>query len=115
LSDSELDVEFLTELLEGDLEFAKELFDTYSDSAEASLSEAEQLLKSGEHSKIFRPFHTLKGASASVGLLSVRAIAREFEKNAKEGRFAICEERLGELREAVDLGKKALSRYLESL
>ena len=114
-SASELDEEFLGELLEGDVEFANELFDTYDESADASLSEAERLLAEGDAAGLFRPFHTLKGASASVGLVGVRALAREFEMDAKDGHADRCRERFAELREAVGLGKRALKGYLETL
>jgi HPt (histidine-containing phosphotransfer) domain-containing protein len=117
LSDSaaKLDVEFLRELLEGDVEFARELFETYTDSAESSLTEADSLLKSGDFENVFRPFHTLKGASASVGLTGLRALAREFEIDAKSGQHERCQKRLSELREAVEAGKGALQRFLEQM
>jgi histidine phosphotransfer protein HptB len=114
-SAAEIDEEFLTELLEGDQDFARELFETYTDSAESSLLEADQFLSSEDPSEVFRSFHTLKGASASVGLLGVRALAREFEIDAKMGHFDRCRTRFSDLREAVELGKAALTEFLRSM
>lgn len=114
-SAAKLDTEFLEELLDGDREFAVELFQTYHDSADTSLDDAEQLLLKGDADNAYRPFHTLKGASASVGLVGMRELAREFELKAKEGRLDLCREGLDDLRIAVGEAKGALQGYLETL
>ncbi|MCA9780711.1 MAG: Hpt domain-containing protein [Candidatus Eremiobacteraeota bacterium] len=111
---SQLDLEFLDELLDGDKEFAEELFETYHESAGASLSEARQMLVEG-NADAYRPFHTLKGASASVGLMGLREIAKTFEADAKAGEYGRCQDRLAELVEAVRIGQERLRQYLESL
>jgi len=111
---SQLDLEFLDELLDGDKEFAEELFETYRESAAASLAEARQMLVEG-NADAYRPFHTLKGASASVGLTGLRELAKTFEVDAKAGEYVRCRERLDELADAVRMGQERLSQYLESM
>lgn len=114
-SASDLDIEFLEELLDGDREFAQELLETYCESSTSNLAEAKQLLKAGENEKLYLPFHTLKGSSASIGLVGVRDLAKEFELDAREGRFARCLERLEELSRAVAAGREAFKEFLETL
>lgn len=113
--EGELDGEFLDELLDGDKEFAQELFQTYNESADTSFQEATELLGSADQESVFRPFHTLKGASASVGLLRVQALAKEFESMARAREFAECQSRLPELASAIATAKVTLQTYLDSL
>ena len=111
----EIDQEFLDELLEGDREFATELFEAYTQSADSSYAEACQLLESGDVLNAYRPFHTLKGASASVGLLMVQDLATELESKAKEGNLQDCQQALPGLEKLIVEAKQALQAYLKSL
>lgn len=113
MSHEELDIEFLEELLDGDKEFAEELFGTYAESALASLNEAQGLLEAGDAVNSFRPFHTLKGASASVGLTAVQELARQFEIEAKAGHLKECLQDMDTLRAAVNQANSRLKDYLE--
>ena len=110
-----LDLEFLDELLEGDQEFAAELFEAYTQSADSSYAEACQLIQSGDVLNAYRPFHTLKGASASVGLLKVQEMATDLETKAKEANLQECQLALPTLAKLIAEAKKALQAYLNSL
>lgn len=112
---SDLDREFLEELLDGDREFAQELFETYCESADAAVADAELKLSQADAENVFRPFHTLKGASASVGLTGLQEMARRLELQAKAGELEACKGGLSELKEAIREAKEALDRYLQSL
>lgn len=111
----QLDQEFLDELLEGDREFATELFDAYTESADTSYAEACHLLQSGDVLNAYRPFHTLKGASASVGLLMVQDMATQLEAKAKDGHLQDCQLALPALEKLIVEAKLALQTYLNSL
>lgn len=115
MSFAALDQEFLDELIDGDKEFAVELFETYQESAVEALAEARRLLDSGSTDELFRPFHTLKGASASVGLLGVQAYSKELEFSAREGRIESCRERIPELEAGLETANQVLKNFLESL
>lgn len=115
MSDDALDREFLDELLDGDKEFAQELFDTYFDSADTAFAEAQRMLNSGDAQNVFRPFHTLKGASASVGLLHLQGLARDFELKAKAGELEACQGGMDELSQSITEAKALLTAYLEGL
>lgn len=112
---SDLDRDFLEELLEGDVEFAQELFDTYLESAEGAFADAEKRIQGADQDNLFRPFHTLKGASASVGLLGIQDLARTLEVKAKAGDLEFCRSEMTNLREALTRARKTLAEYLESL
>ena len=110
-----IDTGFLDELLEGDKEFAEELFDTFFDSAASCLEQARSLVSAGDIESAFRPFHTLKGASASVGLNSVKELASNLEQRARQGDLAGCSDELPALSSAVERGRDLLQGYLASL
>ena len=115
MSSSDLDRPFLDELLEGDREFAEELFQTFFESANSCLEQAQAMLSSSDSENVFRPFHTLKGASASVGLTSVKELASELEKKARQNDLAFCSENLPALKTSVEEGRKLLDSYLSQL
>lgn len=110
-----LDQEFLAELLDGDREFAVELFDSYHESADNCMAEARRLLAAGDWQNAYRPFHTLKGASASVGLSDMRLLAQDLENRARAGELSHCQEALGRLERELEAAKRALKDYLEAL
>ena len=113
--DTALDREFLEELLDGDVEFAQVLFETYFQSADAAYVEAEERLAADDSGNAFRPFHTLKGASASVGLVGVQELAKSMELRAKAGELDYCREQMPNLKAVLESAKSVLSEYLESL
>ena len=115
MSQSDLDLEFLGELLDGDVEFAEELFETYYESADKALDEARKMIVAGDTANCFRPFHTLKGASASVGLTALQELARKFEVSAKAGELGKCEAELPKLEAGINDAKNTLKAYLQTL
>lgn len=110
-----IDEEFLDELLEGDSEFAQELFSTFNESATDCLEKGSQSLEQGDQETLFRAFHTLKGAAASVGLNQLRDAAKQVEHLAKSGDLNTCSAQLGSLRGEVERGHALLAGYLEKL
>ena len=115
MDESALDREFLTELLDGDKEFAEELFEVYIESSSQCLDDILSSFKTSQREKSIRSFHTLKGASGSVGLVKVQSFASELEALAKSGELEVCEARLPELKELVGQTKSILNAYLEEL
>lgn len=111
----DLDTEYLDELLDGDTECAQELFETYFQSADNAYADAQSRLSNGDSENAFRPFHTLKGASGSVGLSKLQDFARTLEVRAKSGELGYCQEQMPALRAAIDEAKGVLTTYLESI
>ena len=110
-----LDRTFLDELLDGDREFAEELFQAFDDASGQWLAEADVACREGDQAQATRAFHTLKGSAASVGLLVLRDLARELEMLSKDNNLAACASRLDELRGLVTQGRSLLDEFLESL
>jgi HPt (histidine-containing phosphotransfer) domain-containing protein len=110
-----LDREFLDELLDGDREFGGELFAAFDEASSQWLREAAAACRSGDVEQASRAFHTLKGSAGSVGLVSVRELAKDLERLAKAGDLPACAPRLAELVDRVKEGRAELSGFLESL
>lgn len=110
-----LDSEFLDELIDGDREFAVELFETYYESSEAAVEEVRAILQGDDHSDLFRPYHTLKGASASVGLAGVEGLAKVLEEKARAGEVDYCRQHQARLEETLSRARGGLKAYLDSL
>lgn len=115
MSEPGIDSGFLDELLEGDREFAEELFETFFDSAASCLEQAQAMIDSGSVENAFRPFHTLKGASASVGLTRVKELASDLEQRARQGDLSGCAEEMPAVVSSVENGRELLQGYLDSL
>ncbi len=111
----ELDGDFLDELLEGDEEFAKELFEAFEDSVRRFSEQARRAVVVQDLDSAKHAFHTLKGSAGSVGLLKVREMAKAFEIQAKSGGPVIGMEKMDEFESLVRSGLEKLSDYRQSM
>src|SRR5262245_22145299 len=75
----------LREVTDGDAEFERELLDAYQSSAKQILSELRANLTTRDSAGIVRGAHALKGASLSVGAVSLAKCASEMETAARCG------------------------------
>lgn len=108
-----IDTDFLDELLDGDGEFGLELLQTFLESAIGCLEEARSLLSRGAPaSEASRPFHTLKGAAISVGLIRVHALALAFEKRIEAGAGEVKLTELVQIEEEIERGRQSLLVFL---
>ena len=71
-----------------------------------------ELIKAGEHEKIIRMAHTLKGAALNLSLTQIGAVAEDIEQRAKEGKSA--EDLIDKLRQATEGTTKAIQDLIES-
>ena len=62
-----LDVEFLQTITDGDIEFEKELFDTFIDSCGNNIDKMRDAVKNRDNDAWRMASHSFKGASASIG------------------------------------------------
>ncbi len=108
-----IDTDFLEELLDGDGEFGIELLETFLESALGCLEEARSLLVRGAPvTEASRPFHTIKGAAISVGLIRVHALARDFEKRIEAEGGGVELGELAHIEEEIERGRRALLAFL---
>ncbi len=110
-----LDHRFLDELLDGDREFAWELFLAFREASSGWLEKARAACSEGHSVQAAQAFHTLKGSAGSVGLGSLREIAMDCEGLAKEGQLGDCLARFHDLEAAAEEGRDLLAAYLEGM
>lgn len=75
----------LRDLTDGDVEFERELLETFIESAKALFGELRAGLMSRNAASIAKGAHSLKGASLNVGANSLAKFAAELEMSAKAG------------------------------
>lgn len=67
-------------------EFLREIVAIYLEDTPVRLAELDQSLAAGDTPKFTRAAHSIKGSSANLGAMSVRAIAEQLEhQSAKQG------------------------------
>ena len=96
-----LDREHLRELTDGDAEFERELLGCYKNSARNILAELRANLSAGDPAGIAREAHALKGASLSVGAMSMAQCAAEIETAARAGDVRRASEKLDDEERAL--------------
>jgi HPt (histidine-containing phosphotransfer) domain-containing protein len=83
-----LDVAVLTELLEStgdDVEFVRDLLDTYLAETPEHMAAIRQALEADDAAALVRPAHTLKSSSATLGAMRLSAIGRDLEVAGRSG------------------------------
>lgn len=83
-----LDVAVLTELLEStgdDVEFVRDLLDTYLAETPEHMAAIRQALEADDAAALVRPAHTLKSSSATLGAMRLSAIGRDLEMAGRSG------------------------------
>ena len=108
-----LDRSFLDALIDGDREFAWELFLAFREASSGWLDKARAACSEGNPVQAAQAFHTLKGAAGSVGLGELRDLAMQCEGLAKEGDLGACLERFTALEAAAETGRDLLAAYLD--
>lgn len=93
---------------EGDDSFLREIIGIYLEDVPQRLADLKTALASGDQPLFTRSAHTIKGSSANVGALEVRAVAEKTEHRSKIEPIATVAEMLPELEAAFDRACVAL-------
>ncbi|HET7520217.1 MAG TPA: Hpt domain-containing protein [Candidatus Limnocylindria bacterium] len=83
-----LETGVLAELLEStgdDVEFVRELLDTYLAETPEHMAAIRQAIEADDAAALVRPAHTLKSSSATLGAMRMSAIGRELEMAGRSG------------------------------
>ena len=83
-----VDESVLREVLEStgdDLDFVRELIETYLADSPAQLDAIDEALAADDAAALVRPAHTLKSSSATIGAMRLSAVARELEMAGRSG------------------------------
>lgn len=110
-----LDREFLGELLDGDRQFAWELFLAFREASSHWLEKARTACTEGNSGQATQAFHSLKGSAGSVGLERLRELAGRCEALSKEGALSESLSLFSALEAAAEQGRELLAAYLDSM
>ena len=109
-AESPLDMAAALDRVEGDRDLLEELAILFSEESARNIHEVRAALKSGDTVLLERLAHTVKGASANIGAVSVSCAALALEQAARsrdlldaQGKMEVLEIELERLRPALDL------------
>jgi two-component system sensor histidine kinase/response regulator len=91
-----------------DMDFVRELVDTYVGEAGGHLAALDEAVAAGDAAAVVRPAHTLKSSSASVGAMRLSELCRGIEETSRAGRLDGLAERITETHSTWDATLAAL-------
>lgn len=95
---------FALEQTDGDEELLQELLILYRDSSVADYAQLQQAVAACDAGGVVRAAHSLKGASASLGIEGIRQLALDMETDGRNNSVAVAREKLtamGDLLEQI--------------
>ena len=112
-----IDESVLGEVLEStgnDVDFVRELIDTYLADTPAQLEGIAIAIHADDAASLVRPAHTLKSSSATIGAMRLSAVARELEMAGRAGSLTpSVQEHLLTAESEWDAARSALGAWLE--
>jgi len=79
-----IDVEFLQSIVDGDLDFQKELFVIFVENAERNVKKMEDALKGKDNNAWYMSSHAFKGAAASIGAFDLSKVLEYAQKHPED-------------------------------
>lgn len=79
-----VDVEFLRNIIENDIEFEKELLTIFLENAHRNLVKMEDAMTSEDNNSWYMAAHAFKGASASIGAFNLSQLLEYAQKHPEE-------------------------------
>lgn len=101
MADLQWNKAFALEQTAGDEELLEELLILFKDSSASDLDHLQQAVTAGDSAGVLRAAHSLKGASASLGIEGIRQLAAAMETDARDDSVAIARENLTVLEELL--------------
>jgi len=102
MADLQWNKAFALEQTAGDEELLEELMTLFKDSSSADLDQLRQAIDANDTQTVVRAAHSLKGASASLGIEGIRTLASAMESDAREGSVAVAREQIGEISDLLE-------------
>ncbi|OGR06267.1 MAG: hypothetical protein A2511_16340 [Deltaproteobacteria bacterium RIFOXYD12_FULL_50_9] len=94
MADLQWNRDFALEQTSDDEEVLAELLEIFRESAVADLQKIKNASETGDAKSVGEAAHSMKGASASLGIEGIRAVAYEIEKAGKNGSLAVARAQL---------------------
>ena len=106
-----IDFERFNEVSDGDVEFQQELLEMFIEDVTEKLQGLQQAFQDGDLSEIARYAHTIKGASANLGITSMQAIALKLEHQAREDQLEEPQQQLTQINQILDRLKESIAQW----
>lgn len=97
MADLQWNKAFALEQTAGDEKLLEELMTLFKDSSSGDLEQLRQAIAANDAESVIRAAHSLKGASASLGIEGIRVLAMAMESDARKGSVAVAQEKIGEI------------------
>lgn len=95
------DKHFALEQAADDEELLQELIDIFKESCGDDYQSMKTSIAENDPEKTCEAAHSIKGAAASLGIIGIRDIASEIEKDSRAGSLAAAQDRIDELNELL--------------
>jgi HPt (histidine-containing phosphotransfer) domain-containing protein len=92
---------FALEQTDGDEELLEELLVLFKDSAASDVEQLQQAVATNNPAGVVRAAHSLKGASASLGIEGIRQLAMTMESDARNNSVTVARDNLVALYELL--------------
>ena len=92
---------FALEQTDGDEELLEELLVLFKDSAASDVEQLQQAVATNDPAGVVRAAHSLKGASASLGIEGIRQLAMTMESDARNNSVTVARDNLVALTELL--------------
>ncbi len=102
MSELKWDKQFALEQAADDAELLGELLQIFKDSFQTDLQLIQQGLVESSPAKICNAAHSIKGASASLGIHGINEIAQQIEEDSRGGSLDIAREKIAVLHALLD-------------
>ena len=110
-----VEIEQIQEVADGDIEFERDLIETFLSDSEEQIRGLEVALLEQDAEEVRGRAHTLKGSSANAGAKVMQELAYQMEKIGAGKEFAQAPDVCSELKDAFEQAREFLQAHLRSL
>ncbi|BCO09021.1 hypothetical protein GF1_13970 [Desulfolithobacter dissulfuricans] len=103
MADLQWNRDFALEQTGGDEELLEELLELFTISSAGDLEELKAAVAAEDPEEVIKAAHSIKGASASLGIEAIRELALAMEEDARQGSIGVARSRLAELEDLLAL------------
>jgi HPt (histidine-containing phosphotransfer) domain-containing protein len=107
-----IDIEFLKNIIDNDIEFEKELFEIFLENARNNISKMEDAARDSDNNLWYMAAHAFKGAAASIGAFDLSKNL-EYAQKHPEDNLVQKAEILRKIKEEFDLVRSFINDQLK--
>ena len=110
-----VEIEQIQEVADGDIEFERDLIETFLSDSEEQIRALEVALGEQDAEEVRGRAHTIKGSSANTGAKAMQELAYQMEKIGAGKELAQAPDVYSELKDAFEQARELLQAHLRSL